>query len=286
MSDTCFIGFGEAGRAFARRGDRAFDIKTLDQAEAAPKRREYVEAGVEGRESAEAALQDASLVISVVTADRALAAARAAAPFVAPQAIWLDMNSVAPGTKRAAAAAIEARGGRYVDVAVMAPVFPARRAVPLLVSGPHRMAAIEALHTLGFARVDDGGDRVGDASAVKMIRSVLVKGIEALTAEAGFAAHRAGVADAVLASLDASWSDQSWAARTDYNLERMMTHGSRRAAEMEEVAATLCELGVAPTMTRAIAERQRDLGARGITAPAGLNAKLDALLPLRKDHDA
>ena len=105
------------------------------------------------------------------------------------------------------------------------------------------------------------GTDVGRASAIKMIRSVMVKGIEALCAEGFAAAHAAGVADEVFASLDASDKSQPWAERVAYNLERMRTHGLRRADEMEEAAKTLLGLGVAPVMTRGTIELQRALAA-------------------------
>lgn len=286
MTGASYIGFGEAAAAFARSGDRAFDIKTFDEASAGSKRADYRAVGVRGCESAEEALQGSAVVLSLVTADQALAAVMDHAPFVARDALWLDMNSVAPGTKRAASFVIEAVGARYVDVAIMAPVHPARHAVPLLVSGPHRAAATEALGDLGFNDVRDGGSRIGDASAVKMIRSVLVKGLEALTAEAAMAADRAGVFEAVFASLDASWKEQSWAARADYNLDRAMAHGKRRASEMEEVARTLCELGIDPAMTRAAESVQRAIGALDLAPPEGIDAKLALLAPGGKERAA
>ncbi|MBN2972776.1 NAD(P)-dependent oxidoreductase [Roseomonas aeriglobus] len=272
-----FIGFGEAGQAFARSGARAFDRKTADPATAAAKHADYHAAGVTGCATAAEALDGTDAAVSLVTADQALAAARTAAALLAPGALWLDMNSVAPGTKRAAAEAVEAAGGRYVDVAVMSPVLPGRLGVPLLVAGPHAQAAVAVLEAHGFTEVALAGPTVGDASAIKMIRSVMVKGIEALSAECILAAHRAGVADAVLASLDASWKPQGWSARVDYNLDRMMAHGLRRAAEMEEVAATLEALGVEPAMTRGTIRRQRAIGDLSLPAPDGLAAKLAAL---------
>ena len=166
------------------------------------------------------------------------------------------MNSVAPGTKREAAAAIEAAGGRYVDVAVMAPGDKGM-AVPLLVSGPHARAAEPLLAALGFTNVRVVGDEVGRASAIKMIRSVMVKGLEALSWECAAAADAAGVFDEVMASLDASEKPFTWAERIAYNRERMETHGLRRAAEMEESARTLQGLGVEPVMTRGTVELQR-----------------------------
>jgi 3-hydroxyisobutyrate dehydrogenase-like beta-hydroxyacid dehydrogenase len=254
------IGFGEAGSTFAQcagweAGAAAYDILTA--------RRAAMEAaGVLACATAECALADADMVLSLVTADAALAAAKDYAALLKPGALWCDMNSVAPDTKRAAAAAIEAAGGRYMDVAVLAPVNPARMNVPLLVSGAAPEEAAEALRGAGFANVRVVGAEVGRASAIKMIRSVMVKGIEALTAEMMLAAEAAGVTDEVLASLDASEKVQGWAARAAYNLERMTTHGARRAAEMEESAKTLISLGVEPVMTSGTVQRQRDMAGK------------------------
>src|SRR3546814_6504392 len=115
-------------------------------------------------------------------------------------AIWCDMNSVAPQTKAAASKVVEQNGGRYVDVAVLAPVHPAHMAVPLLLSGPAAHAARAELAACGFTNKRVVGNEVGKASAIKMIRSVMVKGIEALTDEMMAAAHAAGVVNEVLAS--------------------------------------------------------------------------------------
>ncbi|WP_447726568.1 DUF1932 domain-containing protein [Sphingomonas koreensis] len=277
IGGVAFIGFGEAGQAFVRPGDAAFDLKTGDPASRAAKLADYDAGGVRGCETAREALNGAAVVLSLVTADQALLAAQDDAALLAPSTLWLDMNSVAPGTKRAAAAAIEAAGGRYADVAVMAPVHPAGMAVPLLVAGPHAADAAAALEAIGFFNVHVAGSKVGDASAIKMIRSVMVKGIEALTAECVLAAERAGVTEAVIASLDASSRTQGWGERADYNLDRMLAHGARRAAEMEEVAKTLEELGIDPAMTRGTVARQREIGTLGVGVPDGLAAKLAAI---------
>lgn len=283
---TSLLGFGEAGQAFAQPGVAAFDIATENGETRPLKITEYERAEVRWSATPAGALAHADLVMSLVTADQALPAARRCAALLKAGALWLDMNSVAPGTKREAAQVIEAAGARYVDVAVMAPVLPARLAVPLLVAGPHAESAVEALRAYGFTNVSVAGPKVGDASAIKMIRSVMVKGLEALTAECILAANRAGVADAVLASLDASWKAQGWAARTDYNLDRMLAHGTRRAAEMEEVAKTLSDLGVDPAMTRGTIQRQREMGALGLTPPDGLTAKLAAIETREEDKAA
>jgi len=209
-------------------------------------------------------LAGAPLLLSLVTADQAHRAAQDYAPLIAPGALWCDMNSVAPETKRAAASVVTAAGGRYVDVAVLAPVEPARLAVPLLISGDAADQAAGMLHSIGFENLRVVGPDVGRASAIKMIRSIMIKGIEALTDEMLAAARQAEVADEVLASLDASENPKPWAERAAYNLERMATHGLRRAAEMEEVAKTLRALGVAPVMTNGAALRQRAAAGKGL----------------------
>lgn len=254
------IGFGEAGETFARaaRWESAVSAYDVDPA----RRAAMADARALAAVDAASALAQATIVLSLVTADQALAAARDCAGSLARGAIWCDMNSVAPDTKRAAAAAVETGGGHYVDVAVLAPVNPARLDVPLLLSGRAAMSAADALVRLGFTNVRIVGTDVGRASAIKMIRSVMVKGIEALTDEMMAAAQAAGVADEVLASLDASERGDGWAVRAAYNLERMATHGARRAAEMEESAATLSALGVDPVMTRGTVQRQRAAAAR------------------------
>lgn len=259
--DVALIGFGEAGSTFARAGQwgqraRAFDV-------AASRLAVMDECDIPAASSAAQALAGAPLVLSLVTADQALPVARTAAPLLAAGAILCDMNSVAPDTKRAAAQAVMAAGGRYVDVAVLAPVNPARLSVPLLLAGEYAPQAQERLAALGFTNIRVVSDEVGKASAIKMIRSVMVKGLEALTDEMMAGAAAAGVTEEVLASLDASEKAIPWRDRAAYNLERMATHGGRRAAEMEESAKTLLSLGVAPVMTRGTVYRQREGGLAG-----------------------
>lgn len=269
------IGFGEAAQAFAGGAGwsaRGYDIAGRDA--------DFDRLGVTALRDNAGALAGASLVLCLVTAVSALTAARDAAPHLAPGTLWCDMNSVAPATKRAAAAVIEAAGGRYVDCAVMAPVHPLRRDVPVLLAGPHAAIAVAALAAAGFSAVRGVAGPVGNAAAIKMVRSVMVKGIEALTAECMMAAHRAGVTTEVLASLGPDWP-----AKTDYNLDRMLAHGIRRADEMDEVVVTLTDLGIDPLMSRGTAARQRALGAIG-SNPGGLTAKLALIDPATRQRAA
>lgn len=257
---VALVGFGEAGEAFVRAGGWRGETRAWD---VLPERRAVAAGlGAETGDTAAAALADRAFLLSLVTADQALDAACSYAQLLPEGALWCDLNSVAPDTKRQAATVIEAVGGRYVDVAVMAPVEKGL-AVPLLISGPHARAAQPLLEALGFSDIRVVGDEVGKASAIKMIRSVMVKGIEALSDECAAAAAAAGVLDDVVASLDASEKAVGWAERFDYNRERMAAHGLRRAAEMEEVTHTLKSLGVDPVMSEGTVRRQRAAGEKG-----------------------
>lgn len=268
------VGFGEAGQAFAsaagwKRSARVFDVRNDAEMRAA-----CTGTGIVSCASDAEALAGSGAVLSLVTADQALIAAQSAARHIAAGALFLDMNSVAPETKREAAQAIEAAGGRYVDVAIMSPVNPERLAVPLLLSGPSAKDGSLLLTGLGFSDVRVVGEDVGRASTIKMLRSVMYKGVEALTAECLMACEKAGVTDEVFGSFGNDWSEKA-----DYRLDRMMVHGLRRAAEMAEALKTLEALGVPAPMTRGTVERQRQIGALGVSpVPEGLAAKLERLV--------
>jgi len=273
-----FIGFGEAAQAFLsgfrtepdfNASVATFDVKTdsPDAAVRAKKRADYAKANVVGASTAPEAVAGAEVVFSVVTADRAHEAAIAALPGLTKLAFFFDCDSCAPQTKALTAGEVDAAGGRYVDVAVMAPVHPRLHKTPLLISGPHTGEAAPILAALGMeARIHEGP--VGAASAIKMVRSIVMKGLEAVVAECVLAGTKAGVIDAVLDSLDDTYPGFDWKKRSAYMLERVMTHGLRRAAEMREVALTVELLGLAPAMSSASVTWQQAIGELGMSATA------------------
>ncbi|HZG27114.1 MAG TPA: DUF1932 domain-containing protein [Ensifer sp.] len=284
------IGFGEAGRAFASGWTRqnGAEIFVYDRQVIDPATRASFEAAAEAAQvtlaaSNSDAVENAGAIFSLVTADRAHEAARESATRIAPGAFFFDCNSCSPATKSASAAIMEQAGARYVDVAVMAPVHPKRHETPILLSGPAAEAAVPFLARLGMQpRV--AGERIGEASSIKMLRSVMIKGLEALTAEAMLAARKAGVEAAVIASLQASNPGIDWEKRSAYNLERMMVHGERRAAEMREVAATLRELGLSDRMSAAIVEWESDIAGLKLEAgDASLAGRADRILGAMAD---
>jgi 3-hydroxyisobutyrate dehydrogenase-like beta-hydroxyacid dehydrogenase len=274
-----FLGFGEAAQAFLK-GWRsqprfaahvtAYDVKSdsADSRVRDAKSAEYFSACVEGGRSAPAALAGARLVFSVVTADQAEAAALAALPGLERGALYFDCNSCAPQTKARIAERVEAAGGRYVDAAVMSPVHPRLHRTPMLLSGPHAVDAAAALHARDMAPTVYEGP-VGSSSAIKMIRSVMIKGLEALACECALAGRAAGVDAIVLASLDESFPGFDWRKRIAYMMERVMTHGVRRAAEMREAAATVDGLGLDGAMSRGAVAWQQRIGELALRAADG-----------------
>lgn len=267
-----FLGFGEAGQAFAEGLTKdglahlgeAYDIKTLGP-DAVQKRGSYARFNLRDAGAAEGLFDNADAVFSLVTAEAAEAAATDAARAKLNGALFFDCNSCAPETKKRSAAKIEAAGGRYVDVAIMTPVHPKLHQSPCLLAGPHAEAAEALMGQIGM-NVTIAGANIGDASSRKMIRSVMIKGLEALTLECFLAARQAGLDEEVMASLDRSFPGFDWPSRAPYMIERAMTHGTRRAAEMREVVKTLTDLGVTPHITQGTVARQSEIGALGLDA--------------------
>ncbi len=202
-------------------------------------------------------------MFSLVTAGQALSAARAVAAHLPAGALYLDCNSCAPQTKQQAALLIEAAGARYVDVAVMAPVHPLLHRTPLLVSGPHAEDVLIVAAALDMDARDAMGG-VGHASSIKLVRSIMMKGLEALAVECVLAGRKLGVDDVVLASLEQTYPGFGWDRRTGQMLQRVMVHGIRRAVEMDEAARMVAELGLPFAMASATVEWQRRVGALGL----------------------
>ena len=288
------IGFGEVGGILARdlgaagvARIAAYDIAFADPD--SPQSHAARERGAAACANAAEAAAGAELVISAVTAGAALDAARAAGPGLAHGPFFLDLNSVSPGTKQEEAAAVEAAGGRYVEASVMTSVPPHGIRSPMLLGGPHAERFAPHAAALGM-RAAVFSPEVGGASAVKMCRSVMIKGLEALTTECMVAAHHYGVEHEVLRTLGDTLPHEDWPGLARYVMSRALLHGKRRAEEMREVARTVSEAGVEPLLSRATAERQdwawergREMGREGLAAP-DLDALLDALTAAMSDR--
>lgn len=285
-----FIGFGEAGSTIAGglRGAgiermTAFDVAAED-ADRGPLIQERAARTATSLVESPAALAAAAdILLSTVTSGSALDAASAVAPFLGPHHVYADLNSVSPALKQEVAAVIDASGARFVEVAVMAPVLPYGHRVPMLLGGAFAQAFADAMRPFGLRCEVLVGAKVGGAAAVKMCRSIVVKGLEALMCECVLAGRPFDADRHVFASLDESFPGLDWKKLADYMVGRVVVHGERRAREMEEVAETLRAIGVEPIMAEAAARRQQwsaDLGLRerfGPDGPATYREVLDIL---------
>jgi 3-hydroxyisobutyrate dehydrogenase-like beta-hydroxyacid dehydrogenase len=256
------IGFGEAGSILgedlAARGLDvvAYDI-LLDAAASRPQMLEKARlARVRTADCVEDAIAGAQVVISAVTAASSSDVAARAAETLRAGQVLLDINSVSPAKKLANAGIVEAAGAAYVEAAVMAPVPPQRLRVPMLLGGKQAATLAERLRGVGMNTTAIASE-IGVASAVKMCRSIVIKGLEALTVECMLAARRFGAEREVLESLNGTFPQMGWTGTLpDYLVSRVAEHGRRRAAEMREVARTLRDVELEPTMALATAARQ------------------------------
>ncbi|MBI0536394.1 NAD(P)-dependent oxidoreductase [Roseomonas sp. KE2513] len=282
MTSFAIIGFGEVGGIFARdlRAGGASAINAFDVADAARERARAFGATVHA--SAAEAAAGADVVFVCVTAGSALAAAESLAGGLSRAPFVVDVNSVSPSTKQANGRAVATHGGRYVEAAVMASVPPKGLRSPILLGGPDAQGFMDLMAPYGMD-LKIYSPEIGRASAVKMCRSVMVKGLEALTTECMLAARHYGVEEDVLRSLSDTLPHENWRNLARYVMSRALIHGKRRAEEMREVARTVEEAGVAPLLSAPIAERQDWAAARGREmgpeqlATTDLDALLDGL---------
>jgi 3-hydroxyisobutyrate dehydrogenase-like beta-hydroxyacid dehydrogenase len=259
MIPVGFIGFGEAGSTIAG-GLRsagverifAYDIKTGDPLIQDHARESQTTLVDSSSDLAEAA----TILFSTVTSNSALDAAKEAVAYLGPQHTYADLNSVSPALKQEIANVISESRASFVEAAVMAPVKPHGHKVPMLLGGPGAEAFAATMRPLGMRLDVLTGAKVGSAAAVKMCRSIVVKGLEALLFECVMAATKFDADDLVFASLKETWPGIDWKKLADYTSGRVVVHGERRAREMDEVAETLRAIGVDPIMAEATARRQ------------------------------
>jgi len=264
ISRIGLIGFGEVGKIFAS-GLRdkpgvelvsAWDLRFADAAQRGCDADLAQDRDIHACRSMRALCERSDLVISAVTASNTLAVAQEAAQHIGAGSVFLDLNSASPGTKQQAAAAVEAAGAHYVEAGVMTSVPPYGIRVPMLLGGPRADALAALLNAWGLD-AKPVSERLGVASAIKMCRSVMIKGLEALVIESYATARAYGVEDHVLPTLQETFPSIDWSEQGAYFFSRVVQHGKRRAEEMRESANTVREAGFAPLMTTAIADKQQ-----------------------------
>ena len=291
------VGYGEVGKIFSAglkekpgvTSVAAWDLKFGNPALRAAQKDHAHAAGIVATPSLRALCESCDLVISAVTASNTLAVAKQAAPFMRPGATFLDLNSASPGTKQSAATFIDGAGARYVEAGVMTSVPPYGIKVPMLLGGASADELASLLTSWGLD-AKAVSDRLGVASAIKMCRSIMIKGLEALVIESYTTAREYGVEDHVLPTLAETFPSIDWEKQGAYFFSRVVQHGKRRAEEMREAAKTVKEAGFEPFMGRAIADKQQwvaDRAAGGAFNDVATGAKwqdyADRLIAHRKD---
>ncbi len=249
------LGLGEAGSVIAADLLAAgVAVRGYDPAVPAP-------AGITDTSSEAEAASGADLVLSVNRAAAAVNALRAGLAGLHTDALWADLNTASPGTKRQLAEIAGAAGVPFADVAMMAPVPGRGLRVPMLASGGGAARFAGTLGPLG-AQIEVLEGPAGLAARQKLLRSVFYKGMASAIVEALEAARAAGVEpwmrEHIAAELTSA--DPATVARI---IDGTVRHARRRAAEMEAAAAMLTELGVPPLMSSASAALHERLAAAG-----------------------
>lgn len=283
-----FIGFGEAARALRESlsaqepalGFAAYDILLDREGVEGPCGAAMRAHGVEIATSPGQAVSRADWIVSAVTADQSLQAVKSALPHLKRGQAFIDINSVSPQRKRDSAALLEPSGAIYVDMAVMAPVHPRGHRTPVLLAGQVDELR-QSFARLGF-NFEIVGPEAGAATAIKMVRSLFVKGLEAITVETLLAAEATGCLDYILKSLSGSYAGLGFPDFASYQFERTVRHGKRRATEMRESAATLDDLRLHGRLAEAIAEVQDRMGRLSGTPEAELRETVARLLAERR----
>lgn len=291
IRNICLLGLGEVGSLLADNlagrdislvaWDRQFDDSTSLPSKNAGRSNNLRQA-----RSAESAAAGCEVIISAVTAAQDLNAARSVLPGLQQRAWFLDLNSVAPATRQAVSDVVQDAGGRYVEGAIMSPINPEGIASPVLAGGANARAFVPIAQRLGFTGMTFCSDRIGSASATKMCRSIVVKGMESLLVESLLAARYHGVDTAVIASLGNLFPSNEWAQHARYMISRSLAHGVRRAEEMDEVARMIADAGMDGSMSIACA-RSQEQAARLAQAvnEQELGPMLDTMLAIVHGND-
>ncbi|HEY6126338.1 MAG TPA: DUF1932 domain-containing protein [Steroidobacteraceae bacterium] len=288
---VCLLGFGEVGQVLSQdlrsRVTQlvAWDLQFKDAA-SAPSRAASRDDVLVARDVKQA-VAHADLVISAVTAAQTGEAALSVAPYLKREAWFFDLNSTSPAAKQQAAGVVDAAGGRFIEAAIMSPISPRRVASPMLLGGVHAAGFIPLARELGFSGVEAFSGKLGAASAAKMCRSVVVKGMEALLLESLLTARQHSVDAAVLDSLQSMFPGGDWRETARYMISRALIHGRRRAEEMREAAHTVSQAGFSSPMSSACAEWEDWASHHSAAAThQDIGAMLDALLTAKQGERA
>lgn len=254
------IGLGKVGETFARHlsgqaqvrvYDRLFD---LDPWPSGVEKR-VRDADVVPCASPREAVEGASLIFSLVHPTVSSQVAAQVASLVSDrESLFLDLNSAPPTVKERSALEFPKGGASYVDGGILGSVSLHRHRVPIVLSGPGARRAADLLSDLGMAP-RWVSDKVGAASAIKICRSVVMKGLESLLVEALLAAQEYDVTQDVLASLEGAMASRPFSETVEMLITTHAVHSQRRSGEMAGISQALEALEIPPIMSRAAEQR-------------------------------
>lgn len=287
-----FIGFGEAAFHICSglheegvTGIVAFDLMATDIQMGSLVRERAASAHVTLIPSLKEMLGKSEVILCATSAKSALAIAKEAQPFLREGQLYADINSASPQVKREIGAVVGQTGALFVDVAVMALVPQHRHKVPMAVSGTGAHQFTEFLAPFGMD-ITYINDRAGSSSAIKMLRSIFIKGLAALLLEALTASRKAGVEGEIMESIRETIEEQPFEKLANLLLTRNAVTAERRVAEMGEVISCIEEMGLDSSISRATRAKlqalvEMDLKTRfGHKPPAHYTQVLDAIIEL------
>ena len=284
-----FIGFGGAGYGLTKglkqsgRADVYFFDKlwnTSSYGEVISKH--AVETGAVLMKSIEELMGAAPVVISCVTGSVAITVAKQSAPFLTKDHLYIDVNTASPKLMEAVAAVIDRTAAAFADVAMMGAIPTFLHKVPILASGQGAERFKELMQPYGM-NINCVGDKAGQASAIKMFRSIFMKGFLALLLEMLPATHRYQVDDIVLNSIAETMEKNSFLETVRLQISKGVVNAERMAHEMEDVVQTLQDIGMPALMAPAAMEKLNWCTRLGLKAhyggdlPESLNEILDTI---------
>lgn len=252
-----FIGFGEAAFLISKglKGEGVKEIIAYDVNAKNPKiggliRSRADKLSIQLTGSLSELLSKSRLIICATSAKYALQIAKECLPFLTTDHLYVDINATSPMVKEEMGELLAKASVKFVDAAVVESIPKFEHKVPMFASGSgvndfQKLAALNGLNVVST------GDRAGSASAIKMARSVFMKGFTMLLLETLSLAERYEVTDLILESLDGSITTKSLRSSADLLLTRTANHAERRVAEMDEVIKTLLVNNVESQMSQA-----------------------------------
>jgi 3-hydroxyisobutyrate dehydrogenase-like beta-hydroxyacid dehydrogenase len=274
---VAFIGFGELGAALAQRlGDsgahemRAWtrDRPDLDAAALAARVERMRAAGVEPIATLEDALSDADVVLSVVSGRSSREMAERSAERLGEGALYVDMTAAAMADKEVSAEVVERSSGRYADGAILGTVAVPDAEISIVASG-QGASELQRLITCEGISIEALDGPAGRATQLKLLRSVYMKGRDALVVETLLAARRCGLEKRLIASIEGPAERVSFADLSDRVLRSLAVHAARRADELDSSSDVVRGTGIDPLLAPAAAEVLRRVAETGVREALG-----------------